>query len=131
MNIQPIIDLRERINLFVEKADQVTADYWKRMGYTHHAPPKHHADYLSDKWCRIMTVEENGSNSAYAFICLQDGYTRALGNLKKGDIHKVASFKTAAKTARGNVLTDDFEKALTPFGIVYLCLYMTLLTIFF
>ena len=124
VEIQPIIDLQERINLFVSKADEVTATYWHNSGYTHAPPPKHRADYLSDKWCRVVTVEErNGTptdSSVYAFICLQDGQTRALGVLRKGDIHKAASFKAPAKHARGNVLNELFPNCLTPWGIVYL-----------
>jgi hypothetical protein len=124
VNVQPIIDLRERIDLFVQKADEVTAKHWQQMGYTHAAAPTHRADFLSDKWCRIVTREERGGkledSSVYAFICLQDGFTKALGTLKAGDIHKAASFKVPAKHARGSVLADDMEKALTPWGIVYL-----------
>jgi hypothetical protein len=124
VEVQPILDLRERINLFVAKADEVTANYWQQSGYTHAPAPKHRADFLSDKWCRVVTVEErNGKmedSSVFAFICLQDGFTKALGTLKAGDIHKAASFKAPAKHARGNVLADDMEKSLTPWGIVYL-----------
>ena len=116
--------LQERIALFVTKADEATAKYWQESGYTYSAPPKHQADYISDKWCRIVTLEErNGkweSSSVYAFICLKDGYTKALCALRAGDIHKAASYKAPAKHARGNVLDDLFPNCLTPFGIIYL-----------
>lgn len=117
-------DLHDRINLFVQKADEVVAQYWKRMGYTHSNPPKHRADFISDKWCRVVTLDErNGKyvdSSVHSFVCLKDGFTKALGTLKRGDIHKAAGFKAPAKHARGSVLNDDMEKALTPFGVVYL-----------
>ncbi len=116
--------LQERISLLVEKADEVTAKYWEASGYTHASPPKHRADYISDKWCRLVTMEErNGKmedTSVYAWVCLQDGFTKALGNLKAGDIHKAASFKAPAKHARGNVFNELFPNCLTPWGIIYL-----------
>ena len=122
---QQAATLTERIALFVQKADEVTAEYWKRMNYTHSPPPTHRADYISDKWCRVVTVEHwpdhpPRDSSVYGFICLQDGQTKALGVLMAGDIHKAASFKAPAKRARGNVFKDDFAKAITEFGIVYL-----------
>lgn len=125
VEVQPILDLRERINLLVQKADEVTAQYWEASKFTHANPPTHRADYLSDKWCRIVTVENwpnqaPRDSSVYGFVCLQDGFTKALGYLKAGDIHKAAGWKAPAKHARGNVLKDDFHKALTAHGIVYL-----------
>jgi hypothetical protein len=116
--------MKDRIEAMVKKADEVTAAYWQGMGYTHSPPPTHRADYISDKWVRVVVVEErNGKptdSSVYCFICLKDYSTKALGQLKAGDIHKAASFKVAAKHARGSVLSDDFGKCLTPHGIVYL-----------
>jgi len=112
--------MKERIELLVETADKVAAVHWLRSGYMHSAPPTHRADYISPKWCRIVTVENGKDSSVYAFVCLQDGATKALGKLKAGDIHKAASFKVAAKHARGNVFADDFAKCLTEYGIVYL-----------
>ncbi|MFY4731172.1 hypothetical protein [Nitrospira sp. BLG_2] len=116
--------LQERIALLVEKADEVTAKHWEASGYTFAPPPKHRADFISDKWCRVVTMEErNGKmedSSVYCFVCLQDGHTKALGNLKAGDIHKAAGYKAPAKHARGNVFNDSFANCLTSHGIVYL-----------
>ncbi len=123
--VETTLDLRERINLLVQKADEATARYWQQMAYTHAAPPTHRADYISDKWCRIVTVEHwpdqaPRDSSVYGFVCLQDGFTKSLGTLKAGDIHKAAGWKAPAKVARGNVFNDHFDKAITPWGIVYL-----------
>lgn len=116
--------LQERIDRFVQAADRCVETYWTNSGYTHSAPPKHRANEISDKWVRVVTVEErNGvwqDTSVFCFICLKDYSTKALGQLKTGDIHKAATFKAAAKHARGNVFNDDCEKCLTPWGIVYL-----------
>lgn len=87
-------------------------------------PPRHQAQYISEKWCRIVTLEEyNGKweeRSVYAFIALQDNQTKALGSVKAGDIHKAATYKAPAKIARGSVFAADFGKCATPFGIVYM-----------
>lgn len=60
------------------------------------------ATYLSDKWCRITR-----SDSAYAFIALDNFETKGLGNVTRGSIHKPASFKAPAKYARGSVFEQD------------------------
>ena len=118
------MDLKERIALLVTKADEISATYWQRMGYTHSAPPIHRADFISEKWCRVVTLDEQNGvrkvTSVYCFVCLQDGQTRTLGVLYAGGIHKAASFKAPAKHARGNVFNDDFAKCLHEYGVVYL-----------
>jgi hypothetical protein len=116
--------MEERIKAFVQRADEVTAAYWHGAGFTHAPPPTHRADYISDKWARVVTVELRNDkpidSSVYAFVCLKDGNTKALGNVKAGDIHKAAGFKVPAKHARGSVFQEDFGKCLTAHGIVYL-----------
>ena len=112
------MELKDRIEAFVKHADEVTSEYWKRQGFTFSGPPTHRADYLSAKWCRILTVENGVGRSA--FVCLQDGFTKALGTLKAGDIHKAATFKAPAKHARGSVFQEGFNNCATPHGIVYL-----------
>jgi hypothetical protein len=116
--------MKDRIAAMVKKADEVTAAYWNGNGFTHSLPPTHRADFISDKWARVVVLEDrNGKrevSSVYCFICLQDGFTKSLGALKAGDIHKAAGFKAPAKHARGSVFADDFGKCLTAHGIVYL-----------
>lgn len=114
----------KEIDDFVAAADEVAAEHWKRSGYTHSPPPRHRADYISDRWARVVTLESrNGeyvAGSVYAFIALADNETKSLGKVVAGDIHKAASYKAPAKRARGNVFSPDFRKALTPYGVVYL-----------
>lgn len=119
------MEIKGKIEEFVKVADKITADYWERNGYTFAKSPTHRADFISDKWVRVVTIEnwhnaEPRDSSVYAFIALQDGHTKILGTIKAGDIHKPAGFKAPAKHARGNIFNDDFSKALTPLGIVYL-----------
>ena len=117
-------DIKARIADFVKAADETVAAHWTQQGYTHSKPPTHRADYISDKWVRVVTIEERGGKpvvgSVYAFIALVDYSTKALGNVNAGGIHKAAGFKVPAKHERGNVFADDFRKCLTAYGIVYL-----------
>jgi len=111
------MDIKPKIEEFIRVADRLVADYLSAYSM---APPIHRADYISDKWVRVVTVENGRDSSVYAFICLKDYTTKTLGQLKTGDIHKPATFKVAAKHARGNVFDADFGKCLTPYGPVYL-----------
>lgn len=60
-------------------------------------------------------------NSAFCFIAAKDGSSQALGDYKKGDIFKPASYKKPAKHARGN-LNDDFNgmKNISAYGPHYM-----------
>jgi len=117
-------ELNAKIEEFVKAADALTVKEYADRNYTFAAPPIHRADFLSDKWVRVVTLEErNGEwkvGSVYAFIALVENTTKALGSVKPGDIHKAATFKAPAKHARGNVFVEGWEKALTAYGIVYL-----------
>ena len=73
------------------------------------------ADYLSDKWCRIIV-----DTSAYAFVALIDYANKTLGAVKRGDIHRPATWKAPAKHKRGSVWADDFGNCLGAYGISYL-----------
>src|SRR6516225_6518980 len=118
------MDIKERIAALCDRADQLSATYFERNGFTYAKPDKHRAEYISDKWCRVMVLEErNGTytpTSVYCFFCLQKGQTKALGVLKGGEIKRPATAKAPAKHARGSVFQEDFGNCLTPNGIVYL-----------
>ena len=122
MMIEGIIanDIAERIEAFVAYADAVTDAYWKKMGYTYGPAPKHRAKILSKQWAKVITQENFRDTSVYCFICLADGETKTLGVLKKGDIHKAASFKSPSRTSRGNVFQENFNNCATPHGVQYL-----------
>ena len=53
-------DLNTRIADFVKAADEVVAAHWTQAGYTHSKAPTHRADYISDKWVRVVTIEDRG-----------------------------------------------------------------------
>ena len=113
-------ELMIRIEAFVDHADDVVAQHWAQMGYTHNVPPTHRAKILSKQWCKVITQENFKDTSVYCFICLQDGETKTLGKLERGGIYKAASFKSPARTSRGNVFEPDFGKCATPYGVQYL-----------
>lgn len=108
-------DLRSRIDAMIAEIDRIQVAYVERMGYTHVAPSKASAEYLSGKWCRIML-----GRSAYAFVALSDFETKGLGKVKAGDIHMPHGYKSPAKHARGSVFTPDFGRCLGPHGVAYL-----------
>ena len=113
--------LEERIAEFVRVADEIVAKHWKDRNYTFAPAPTHRADYLSDKWVRVVVLRPNGDvESVYAFIALVDNTTKALGNVRVGDIMKPATFKAPAKHARGNVFHENFRTCLDFHGPVYL-----------
>ncbi len=116
--------LQDRIAAFVKHVDELTAKHWQDQNYTFAPPPTHRADYISDKWCRIITVEEwNGvkkDTSVFCFVCLSANTTKKLGTVKPGDIHKADGFKSAAKHARGSVFAEDFNGCANSYGVTYL-----------
>jgi len=113
------MDIREAIENLLKSADEVTAEHWKKCNFTQPCPT-HVVQYISEKWARIVTSEPGRNESVYGFVCLYDGFTKALGTLKTGDIHKAATYKAPAKHARGNVFDENLKNCLTPYGIVYL-----------
>lgn len=117
------MELKDRIEAMVKRVDELTAEHWKQQNFRQ-PMPGHRADYISDKWARIVVMEErNGKmdpTSVYCFVCLQDGHTKTLGTLKAGDIHKAAGFKAPAKHARGSVFDPNFNNCLSAYGVAYL-----------
>ncbi|HEX3148493.1 MAG TPA: hypothetical protein VHR66_10440, partial [Gemmataceae bacterium] len=111
---------RPRIAVYVAHVQElVNRDYAER--YPRLTQPTHRADYISAKWCRVVTEDaRGGSRSVYCFICPQDGFTKALGHVRAGDTHKADLWKRSAKHARGSVFADDFGNCSTTHGIVYL-----------
>jgi len=61
------------------------------------------------KWAKVVRVQVL-SRSVHCFVALVDHRTKALGNVKRGDIHKPASWRAPAKHARGNIFQIDFGK---------------------
>ena len=63
------------------------------------------------KFARVLSTEtrRDGSKGTqlHCFVVLEDNTTRTLGELKKGDIMKPASWKAPAKHARGNIFAPD------------------------
>jgi hypothetical protein len=112
------MDLKTRIDALIEHADQLVAKYWQEQSYNFAPPPKHHVEFISPKWARVVQVDSQ--KKVYCFVCLQDGSTKALGTVNAGDIHKAASWKAPAKHARGNVFQEDFGNCLTLYGVVCL-----------
>lgn len=106
-------EFKNQITAFIEHCNEVAANHGLKN-------VKHTAEY-NKKWCKIVRFEEtNNHRSVYAFVCLEDGRTQALGSVFSGDIHKPASWNAPAKHARGNIFSENFGNCAQPFGIKYL-----------
>jgi hypothetical protein len=114
-------NLVDRINNFL-----VAWQEMQREHYTAHFPilPVPVLSLIwGDKWVRVEKRDypdrEGGSIST--FIALATFSTKALGEVKAGDIHKSATYKAPAKTARGSVYADDFGMScMSSYGPAYL-----------
>lgn len=120
------VTLDARIAALVAQADELTRQHWETNKITYSPPETHRADYISDKWVRIVVIEHREPGDAgqvrrvYAFVCLRDYSTKGLGSCKAGDIHKPDGFKRPAKHARGSVFSKDFGNCLSVYGPNYL-----------
>lgn len=110
--------VKEKINELVKIADELSVEHYSKMNFTFEPPPTHRADYISDKWCKIVQICSTGER-VYAFVALQDYTTKTLGSVKTGDIHKPAGWKVPAKHARGSVFGNPRE-CLNYYGPKYL-----------
>lgn len=74
------------------------------------------------KWAKlcVWNIKTRCVTSVYGWVALHDNSTQTLGEVKAGDIHKAASFKAPAKTARGNVFLSSTWSCFEPHGIKYL-----------
>jgi hypothetical protein len=81
--------------------------------------------YYGGKWCKICSYRKEDNTmracSVYCFIALEDINTKVLGQVRRGDVMKAASFAQPAKHARGNVFnTDNGTNCCGPYGVAYL-----------
>lgn len=115
--------LEELVQELCNLADQLAVEHFTNNNYTFARPTIHKAE-IGDKWAKIFKYDDVGGtykqSSIHSFICMKDGFTKTLGNLKAGDIHKPASYKAPAKTARGNLFDTNYPKCITHYGPVYL-----------
>jgi hypothetical protein len=53
------------------------------------------------KFIRVLTLD--GQRMAWCFVAREDSHTKFLGDVKRGDIHKCATWKAPSKHARGSI----------------------------
>ena len=122
-------DFEQRVQAFLDHANKISEQHWNSHNYQKLGLyPLRKAEY-GPSWVKVYSYDRHYDNeskptehkqSIFAFICRQDGYTKTLGKLKKGDIHKAASYLAPAKHARGNIFQDNFNNCVGPYGIAYL-----------
>lgn len=116
-------DLQRRIAYYVSRLDDDSAARHEVNGYTWPVDT-HRADYISEKWCRIVRISHSGTGfseprvSVRAFVALIDYHTKTLGVIKAGNIHKPHGWKAPARTLHGNLLSFDPPADFTPVSTV-------------
>lgn len=118
----------DALEAFVIHVNKISNEYFEK-NYPSLDKPLMVIEPLSDKWVRIakreLRTESDGTRkyrttSVWGFVCIKDYSTKALGTLKLGDVHKAASFKVAAKTARGSIFDEATWCHMTVYGPEYL-----------
>jgi hypothetical protein len=110
--------VQEQLQKFKDHVQGLMTNYY---GETTNLPDPVIEIEVKQKWAVIWKKDGSGTGkSAYAFICLQDGETKALGKVKMGDIHMPATYKAPAKTARGTILDESTWGCAGRHGIAYL-----------
>lgn len=109
---------------FVAAVDKLREDYRQEHGYTYCSRFGAVAGEEGHRFIKVYSTETvNGhtKESIYCFVAVCDFSTKFLGNVKKGDVMKPASYKAPAKHARGNVY-DEFNglKTCDSYGPGYL-----------
>jgi hypothetical protein len=112
--------MKERIDDVISYVNSMILKDFAEKGYTFD-PELVTADYISDKWCKLVRTKENGTKaSVYGFVALADFSTKELGQVKTGDIHRAAGWKKPAKHKRGSVLDDTYKICCNLYGIAYM-----------
>jgi hypothetical protein len=112
-------DFNERVDAFVKHVEQVFINEHNARGYKFPHPTI--KTEIRAKWIVLIRNYNQNNDGVYAFIAREDfNNNKTLGPVKKGDIHRPASFKAAAKHARGSIFTNDFGNCAGPYGISYL-----------
>lgn len=99
-------DLQRRIAYYVRTLDVGNSEY------------KHRADFVSDKWCRIVKVSSyyDGSpcEAVRDFVALTNFITKTLGDVKAGNIHCAGGWKRPVKVFHGSVFDFDLPADFQP-----------------
>lgn len=119
------------------KVSQVQAflDYVNDLREKEGAKMKDWEDYFHPLYIRASSLDDKGEpaglwlaidqvngsqKSIYCFIRVSHGFTKNLGVLTAGDIHKPAGYRIPAKTARGNIFNPESFKCAGVHSIAYL-----------
>ncbi len=73
-----------------------------------------HAEFSSPKWCKIYTHHPHGGRTIYRFIALQDGTTKAHGDIKAGHVHRAKGWATPHKLVDDTVWHPGYDPEANP-----------------
>tara|TARA_Y100000310_G_scaffold280329_1_gene299986 strand:- start:644 stop:1006 length:363 start_codon:yes stop_codon:yes gene_type:complete len=105
-------DFQTRFDAWMAACQEIINEHYKKYQFVN-APTL--AVESGRKFWRVVRINSTGGgDGVYAFVVLEDGQTKGLGKVKRGDILKPASYKTPARHARGNIFDD--KQGMTSMG---------------
>lgn len=100
--------------IFDDDFDSFMADLQEHVDKLHREqfPTSEDPDRLEfkagKKWIKIIARRKTtGGRRVYGFVCNMDCHTKALGEVKKGDIHMAAGWSAPAKHKRGSIFDQN------------------------
>ena len=102
---------------WLEKCKKVLADH-----YSTHFPTLARDTLVAEDGGKVIKVISVGNQrSVWAFVAKCDNHTKFLGDVKRGDVLKPATWKAPAKHARGNLFdAQGGMGSIGPYGPAYL-----------
>lgn len=103
-------DFETSLTRWLEQAQGIINDAWTKAGYTHAKPPLLTLQ-CGQKNIKVVRTDDNGNGPSRSVHCFID--------IATGDVLKAASWKAAAKHARGSIY-DTSRPGVNQYGGIYL-----------
>lgn len=110
------------LEAFIARAQAISDENTKRFGSLPYRPTlvvrNRNAKYIAIDRVDVFPDGREVSNGVHCFVVAEDGETRTLGRVRRGDVMKAASYKVPAKHARGNIFSG--QDGMGAYGANYL-----------
>ena len=124
MEVIEVVDMQTACGDLVNFVNEVKTKNYDKMGLSADFRDMVVCERLSSKWAKLIVCtkrdEDWTSRSVYCFVALKDIETKTLGKVKRGDIHKAATWSAPAKHSRGNVFNRESWSCCGAYGVAYL-----------
>jgi len=107
--------IEEVINTFAANYEE-----WRQQILIKYFPDKKSEKVLivyGKVYAKLIIEFNNGQQSAYALIAMNDGFNKTVGLYKKGDIFKAATWSSPAKHVRGNIFDENPIRYMKVYGV--------------